>query len=356
MINIKLDNIKVGDVFKNYPTLCAALGVKEKKGGSRTYHLIDLERYFKWDKDGNKFIITHVFEDAIEKIDNRGNHNQLPFIEEMELLLIDMMIKNKDMIISDSKLMLELCMINPNYHKYFTDRENLSQLLNMDVDYVMDFYDTSSDTFKRAIDKVIRSLESKKLMLHQSIYMVNHISMPDIDNIEDLFDYDIQNAVYKSKPIKPKINYREATKEESEAILGIERRTLIDDFNCDNIGQVIRKGMGNQYYTKVNKLVLDHLNIVMYYQANKFIYNIHELARQKYKVLNEHKVKEIQDLLNLNVMIRIDKNANDRYKRAILKLKEYDDKPYKIDDSYVDNINTLSNNLIDIHNSDGISN
>jgi len=272
----------------------------------------------------------------------------------MELLLIDMMIKNKDMVISDSKLMLELCMINPNYHRYFMDREKLSKLLNMDVEYIVDFYDTSNGTFKGAIDTVIKSLESKKLMLHQNVYMINHVSMPKIDNVDDVFDFDADTGLFKSKPIKPKIEYRQATKEESESILGIERRTLVDEFNCDNVGQVIRKGLGNQYYTKVNKSVLDHLSIVKFYKANKFIYNIHELARQKYKVLNHHKVKEIQDLLNLKVMIRIDKNATNRYEKAIGLLKEYDNKAHRIHDDYIDNINTLSNNLIDIHNVDGI--
>ncbi len=354
MINIKLDNIKVGDVFKNYKELCKALDVKIKSGNSKTYQMIDFERYFSWIKEGNKFTITEVYEEAKSKVDNRGKHNLLPFIEEMELLLIDMMIKNKDMIISDSKLMLELCMINPNYHKYFMDNEKLSVLLNMDVEYIVDFYDTTNGTFKGAIDTVIKSLENKKLMLHQSVYMVNHISIPKIENVNDVFDYDTDTGLFKSKPIKPKIDYRQATKEESETILGIERRTLIDDFSCDNIGQIIRKGLGNQYYKQVNKLVLDRLSIVKFYKANKFIYNIHELARQKYKVLNHHKVKQIQDLLNLKVMIRIDKNATNRYEKAIDLLKEYDDKTHRINDDYIDNINTLSNNLIDINNIDGI--
>ncbi|UUV25878.1 MULTISPECIES: hypothetical protein [Lysinibacillus] len=330
------------------------LEVKASTGNSKVYQMIDFERYFSWNKDGYKFIITEVFEETKTKIDNRGKHNQLPFIEEMELLLIDMMIKDKDLVISDSRLMLELCMINPNYHKYFMDNEKLSELLNMDLEYIVDFYDTTNGTFKGAIETVIKKLEIKKLMLHQSVYMVNHISMPDIDNVSELFDYDECTGLLKGKAIKPIITHRQATKEESEAILGIERRTLVDEFNCDNVGQVIRKGMGNQYYTRVNKLILDHLSIVKFYQANKFIYNIHELARQKYKVLNQHKVKEIQDLLNLKVMIRIDKNATNRYEKAIGLLKEYDDKIHRIDDDYIDNINTLSNNLIDIHNIDGI--
>jgi len=69
IIKIKLS---IGMAIKNYKEMCILLEEKEKKGKSRLLQIANWERYFKWHKDGQKFIIDEVFEMPIEKIDNRG--------------------------------------------------------------------------------------------------------------------------------------------------------------------------------------------------------------------------------------------------------------------------------------------
>lgn len=57
---MKLNNINVGDVFANYKELCLALGVKGLQGNSKIKQLKTWENYFEWEKEGHKFIITHI--------------------------------------------------------------------------------------------------------------------------------------------------------------------------------------------------------------------------------------------------------------------------------------------------------
>lgn len=64
----KLDNIATGEVFKNYSALCTALDEPQKTGKSKQLQLLDWQRYFAYEKQGHKFIITEIFEEPKEKV------------------------------------------------------------------------------------------------------------------------------------------------------------------------------------------------------------------------------------------------------------------------------------------------
>ncbi|MGE7840741.1 hypothetical protein ACQKNX_08110 [Lysinibacillus sp. NPDC093712] len=364
MINIKLDNIKVGDVFKNYKELCTALDEIVKGGDSKKYQLIDWERYFTYDKQGNKFIIKEIHESVKAKQDNRKSNNLLPFIDEMEILLLDLLIRKYDnqTVLSSSKLMLELCIINPNYHKYFMDRSKLSKMLDMDIGYVIDFYDTTNATFKSALNTVTKRLTSKKLLIHETVMMVKfidtsiQITPTGHVNFNDVFAYDEATDTYINKNIKPKEIYRPATDEEREYILKVERFILESKYKADNIQEVFLSGKINNYYQDVSDILLKKLNIKKAYKANRYTYDVNELAKQKHKLLSKYQLRETQDQLNLKVRLRIDENSNKRYEKAIEQLIKlgHTKKEYRIENDYVDNINTIGNSLIDIHNGDSL--
>lgn len=355
-------------MYKNYKELCAALDEKVKSGDSKKYQLIDWDRYFQYKKDGHKFVITDIHNEIKVKKTNRTSNNLLPFIDDMEILLIDLLLRNSEpeTILSSSKLMLELSMINPNYHKYFMDRDNLSKLLNMDVGYIIDFYDTSNSTFKRAINTVTKRLESKKLIIHESVMMVQFIDTSiqvtptGHAKVNDILTHDPYTDEYISKNIKPKEVYRPATTEEREYILKVERYVLNNKYNADNIQEVFHSGKIHNYYRDVSRILFNELNIKKAYKANRYTCNVNQLAEQKIKLLTQYELEYVRDKMNVKVMTRIDENSNNRYEKAITKLFEYDSvnekKRFKTDDSYTDNINTISNSLIDIHNVDSINN
>lgn len=365
MINIKLDNIKVGDVFKNYKELCTVLGEKVKSGNAKKYQLIDWDRYFAYDKEGYKFIIKEVHNEVKAKQNNYKGNNTLPFIDELEILLLDLLIRKYDnqTVLSSSKLMLELCMINPNYHKYFMDRNKLSTILDMDMAYIIDFYDTTNATFKSALNTVTKRLESKKLLIHENVMMVKfidtniQITPTGHVNVNDVFQYDEKTDTYINKNIKPKEVYRPATDEEREYIIKVERYILEEKYKANNIQDVFLSGEINNYYRDVSDILLKKFNIKKAYKANRYTYDVNELVKQKYKLLSEYKLQETQDQLNLKVRLRIDENSNKRYEKAIEQLIElgYTKKEHRVENDYVDNINTISNSLIDIHNTDSLN-
>ena len=63
-----MNKVNIGQVFKNYKELCAYLGEQEKGGKSRDLQIKDWERYFSFEKQGHKFIITDVYDIPKEKV------------------------------------------------------------------------------------------------------------------------------------------------------------------------------------------------------------------------------------------------------------------------------------------------
>ena len=73
--------------FKNYKELCAYLGETPTTANSKKAQIKEWERYFSFRKEGQKIIITEVFDTPKEKVDNRANNysrnnkNVKPFMD-----------------------------------------------------------------------------------------------------------------------------------------------------------------------------------------------------------------------------------------------------------------------------------
>ena len=70
-----LENITEGLIIKNYKELCGLLNEQIKTGKSKQLQLKDWERYFNYEKEGNKYIINKIFDEVKEKIDMRKSEN-----------------------------------------------------------------------------------------------------------------------------------------------------------------------------------------------------------------------------------------------------------------------------------------
>ena len=56
-----VSKLEVGMRVKNYKVLCELLGEKVKGGKSKVLQLQDLERYIRYEREGNAFIIKEIF-------------------------------------------------------------------------------------------------------------------------------------------------------------------------------------------------------------------------------------------------------------------------------------------------------
>lgn len=74
IFNVK--QLQIGQEFRNYKALCTYLDEPIKASGKNTQkaQFKEWQRYFNWEKQGHKFIITEVYEIPKEKQDNRRNN------------------------------------------------------------------------------------------------------------------------------------------------------------------------------------------------------------------------------------------------------------------------------------------
>ena len=87
MKTLYTSKLYVNQIFKNYKELCAFFDEKPTTGCSKQAQFKEWERYFSYKKEGNKFVVTEVFDTPKEKVDNRANNysrnnkNVKPFMD-----------------------------------------------------------------------------------------------------------------------------------------------------------------------------------------------------------------------------------------------------------------------------------
>lgn len=81
--------LEVGQVYKSYRQVCEALGEKVEAGNSKKAQLKDWDCHFKYEKQGNKFIITEIYETPKEREDLRALGKNSVYSDFVQLLILD---------------------------------------------------------------------------------------------------------------------------------------------------------------------------------------------------------------------------------------------------------------------------
>ena len=89
---MNLENIKIGDVFANYPAICSALSEPEKRGSPKNRQIASWERFLKFERQGHKFIILEIFSTPVVKTDGRSKGNKSIYVEYTSSLLLNSLI------------------------------------------------------------------------------------------------------------------------------------------------------------------------------------------------------------------------------------------------------------------------
>ena len=130
---MRIENLKVGMVLKNYKHLCSLLCIEPKgKAGSnsRIAQIKEINRSVKYKKleGGNKLVILEVYNELKDKEDFRTKGNNSKYVENIEKIVLYTLNKhnsNEALILSRGRL-LEVCnMINENYR---IGKQNISKI------------------------------------------------------------------------------------------------------------------------------------------------------------------------------------------------------------------------------------
>lgn len=200
----KIDTTKlsIGQIFKNKKELCQHLNQKyiPNKTASEA-QLKEWRRYIEWVKDGQKIIVTDIYDTPLDKTDGRvtnGTQKYQQYIEDILLAYMDSEI-NKD----NAKTNIEGC----DYQFAFT-LNGLALLCNMvnkryaskNIDTVLaeagytkfnikDFYSRTELKFSLIINNALQNMEKRKIINYNKVLIIENGGKKRVATLHDENDY-----------------------------------------------------------------------------------------------------------------------------------------------------------------------
>lgn len=292
---VDTNKLVIGMVMKNYKELCTLFGEEAKTGKAKQLQLKNWQRYFDWEKDGQKFIITDIYDTPLPKEDLRRKGNNSIYKNYIELILLQYLSKQEGYKKTFTKRnWLELLgMINDKYGK--EPKNKLKQLdYSINDQEITLFYIRSNKKLERVLHDALSNLQREKLIIVE--YETVIVSVDGMGR-EHRF---IANDYQKKK------------------ILQTERYILKNVMQYKNMFYVYIKNKSNEYYNKVNEKLNELYGWKYYYKQIKIIYdqpNIVEAIPSKEVILQK-------EILNSKIVEFLNDNAKKVYEK---KEKEYDD-------------------------------
>ncbi|ARJ76184.1 MULTISPECIES: hypothetical protein [Bacillus] len=317
---IKIEVLTSGKTFKNYKVLCGELGLEVKRSGdSRKAQFKELERYCTYSKVGHSIIIEEVFEQPLQKIKRQGNNTV--YSELLQLLILDMLAqsKNGNISISKGRLIKSVSLVNQNYKYCFEKRKSLARYANTDTEIVKDFYDSSNNSFKKAVVQALNKLVEKRLIM-----------------------YDVITKVCEKGKFRP----RKASSAEKKMIMACEKKVL-DELGYKELSHVRVSRHWNEFKRRSETLLKECSNLKYYFAAyditanDKYIEN--ECEELIGFLLKEIERVDYKEKLNHTACSKLLKNAEGRHKKSYSIFRENN---YRISENYIRDFKKLIDLLI----------
>ena len=312
---MKIENLKVGQVVKNYKSLCELLDIEAKGGASKIAQHKEFDRYFEYEKQGHKYIITKIYENPKERIDNRMNGNNTVFADDIEKLILNILASSKDdtITIARGQLYKMLNMCNENYLLGRSNISKLSEIIELPKRAIYEFYDNNSSKLRDTVERNLRRLRSRALITwkNTTTVAVTEIDIELNELGEPIYDKRTRSIRHKVKTI-----HRLADKFEEKLILKYEEETL-KEMNIDTIQKVFLIGKWKYFKQQVeNKLRENDTNIDYYYDSYTITFN-NDSIKNYVKKLSYSDIQDIKNNINHNMIESIKKSTMKRHDKAI---------------------------------------
>ena len=286
--SIDISKLEIGMTVKNYKLLCELLGQEVKSGKSKKYQLEEFARYFEWEKSGQKFIISDIYDAPLTKEDKRKLGNNSIYVQCIEVILLQYLSKQEGYTRTFTKRNWWE-MLGMASHKYGRTPEN--KLKNLDYRItsweVRHFYQRCNKKLEQILFSALNSLKNRKLIT-----------------------YEIQTVIV-TKDKRGKEQYFEATDLQKKQILEVERHVLHNIMGYEKMFQVFIRFQQADFYQQVNDLLYQQYGWNHYFKQIKVIYTFDGVK----EALPELEMKLQKELLNKKVVDYLNSNAKDLYEK-----------------------------------------
>lgn len=234
---VNITQLGDGLVVKNYSEMCKLVGEEICTGNAKKAQINNWKRYFDFYKEGQKFIVTDVYDVPYSSDDARKRREGL-YVKYIELLLIEYLSKCTDFQTDISKKALYgiLGMTNSNYANFKNKRDykRLKEKIQLNSSCVVS--DLSIDHFYQRSDQKL-----------------NSILMAALKSMKDRFliDYRNINTIAVKTPDGEIVTWQ-ATDTEDKKILALKEETL-EEMNCRTFSDIIIKGKVDKFFSLLNE-------------------------------------------------------------------------------------------------------
>lgn len=322
--NVDTSGFAIGMVIKNYKELCTLLGQEIKSGKSKKIQLEDFKRYFDWEKSGQKFIITDIYDTPLTKEDRRRLGNNSIYVKYIELILLQYLSKQEGYTRTFTKRnWWELLgMVNRKYNKI-----SKKQLENIDYTItsyqINHFYQRCNKKLEQILFSALNNLKNRKLIIWEMQTVVVTIN----ENGKEV--------------------YFLADDEDKKKILQVERYVLKNVMGYEKMIQVFCRFRQNEYYQQVNEKLNELYGWHHYFKQIKLIYTPEDVL----EAIQQSEIDLQKEILNEKIINVLNENAKEKYDTEIKKWKETCRNLigiWKIPDTYLEAQRILTDELINI--------
>ena len=282
MINTK--ELLNKDVVKNYKEMCKLLNQEEKTGNSKKAQEKEWKRYFKWEKQGQKYIIEEIYENPLPVQDKRKNGNHNIYMQYIEVLLLSFLSQKKGYTytLTQKRWWKELGMVNKKYGlNTEQEKERLKKINYSITDFeINSFYGRTHRKLTDIFTGALKSLRNRRL-----IDFSKETIMVDADGIYMLSDDN------------DKCNILEAERE------------VLQEFGYEKMIQVQLSFKTKSFYKRVYEILDEKYGIKYYFKQIRIIYTSTDIINAL-PILQEKLNKK---LLNERIVDTLDKQAYQRY-------------------------------------------
>lgn len=282
-------------VVKNYKHLCQLLEQPVKFNNSKLAQLKEFTRYFSYKKQGQKIIITEIFDEPKAKQDGRFKGNHSIFTDDIEYVLLEHIYRTNKHTFTLNELYSLLGFVNERYHslEHYTklDKEHNSQFIEELPDTVVTAFDVK-DFYRRATQKMYRLLYTT------------------LDNLQkrNLLTYE-KKKVFVYKDETSDTTYRKIDTEYELKILQKAKEKVLSEMNLQSEQEVYGKFKHLEFHSKMKKHLKKLYNLDYFYTeiAITPLINITQMNS------NEELSNQQKNNINANLIESLNKQSQKRY-------------------------------------------
>lgn len=299
------ENLTEGLIIKNYKEMCSLLGETIGTGNQKKAQLTEWQRYFDYEKDGQKFIITEIYDEPLPIMAGRSKGNNAIYVKYIETLLLHLLSKqdNQTLVCTKNYLLVALGMTDSRYTNE-TTRKILTKVKSFRDYELHEFDNRAYQVFHRILFSSLNNLKNRCLI-----------------NWKQELHYE------KISETTGETEMGIATEDEEIRYMALKREILVQ-MGYDHLRDIYFRNKTEEFYELLTDRAYDEFGWDRAYTKYRILFtksNVIQAIPITENQLNQLQLKQQKLELNDKIMDALNNNAQSKYDNMLVKYqKEYD--------------------------------